>query len=816
MMLFYAMLFAITIENPRIIHDTLSAHSKKNEQTESNFTLLGQKTFAASGTGENADIFQSTNITIKGKAKNGWQVDGHLFDNDIKPQNDIYTVSLSDVNTAYLIVHRKKDSIVLGRFNFLGKGIDGALLKYNFGHFTFKGAGGKTRGLPGVFDTTLTPPYNLPIPITLKDVDYFTIVDGTFRVFANGVALKKEEYSVDYERRILKLHLKDNPPYIHLRAEFEYHSVMDNPFIHSTMFAYKNKNIQGEVSWYSEELPTKPMYDEQGGIYLQNGGGDYEKKDSVFCYVGDGKGHYRVFFRQDTLDGSYIYDERGFYVFVGKGKGNYSPIVIKDPPMLKDVKHASIKLGRRIYTKLSYMQTENKTTLENGTSKELSVGLSFERFNMEAGMRDIKGNPIYINSYYDPTKNLYMDKPANEKFLHVGIRNTKCFLDYALSYTTGPNWYLTSRLYNLYLKSQGDTALNNAILTYKNKNSSVSLFKTQSSVIGLNAVLDMFKNTHVNGMLFEDSLKHRHHILTLIHENTTKDGKITLRFSNPDQYLLFDISSSLFLNRSSLTLSMKRTLDFETVFITRYIKTDYGSFEYDSTLSKMLPSAFGNYTRIITKNQGDDIDYVNTYSARGYIHRKTWNMGIYLSHEIQGENIKNNINLNITHNMLNKTLLSVNYETFNYNIQDKSQTNGIQEALKMSLFRERAISPSVFYDFWKDPLSGIEKQRTGIGINIKNKKLRFQSELSKEKNSLIKGRYFTLKGNMTFDILKTEISLLFGYTSAETQYIGLEKYLGVSLKRIFPFGEIKNLFSADAYISSQKEVRWRATSTLLF
>ncbi len=817
MTFFYLIILGFQLTNPRIIQDTLTP--AKNVNTDKTGTLInfhGEKLFSASGTDNNADVFQSTSIVLSGKTENGWEVEGLLYDDKLKPTEDLYTIGLSDVNTAYLVIHRIKDSFVFGRFNLYGKSVDGGMIKYNYSHMQFTVGGGKTRGPTGTFDTIIIPPYNVPVKITLKNIQYFTIVEHSEEVYINGRRASKKEYSIDYTGCVITLYPIETPPEINLHIEFEYHSIFENPYIYGTEFSYKHRLFQTQVKWLSENTMNKVVYDSTGGIFLPDGGGDYDKVDSIFVYRGNGKGHYRVFFRVDTLEGAYRYDERGFYVFVGNGMGNYSPVVFNRPPLLRDLKEFSFKAGANIYTKFKYISSFIKTTKEKSHGIELAGGITRKNLDFEAGMRSTYGNPQLINTRFDTTRDRYTNIQGAEKFAHLTLRGNKLNAACYLVYDTTPAWYVNLKSSGFYIFSRGKNSLKDMLLTYKKKNNVFSAFLTSCKTRGVSFKTQIKKLSSISGSFFQDSLKVWHYITIFSHAQKSKTGNVKIDLTKTDRYLLYGFVSSLSMDDALLSMSIKRTLDFGQVYMARYVKSDEGYFEYDSTLSEMVPSEFGSYTRIITSEKSENINYRYTYGLSGSTQRKTWQGTFDFSlTEISG-NKEMNITMYNRYRIFNGIALSGTYKRTRYRTIDGIQKEGFLGELKLFFLTETHISPGVFTRSWKDPFTSTEKYSHGTALNINLKKLYLVTEISRNTCTLINGSFWSLKGNITLNAHKTTITVTGRYSTIKKSILPDESFFGASAQKSVHMGNISTVILVNMYITSRREVKWKASTTLKF
>ena len=817
MTVLYLLFFSFVVENPRITPDTLQ-EEKNYSVTDSakNIKITGEKSFSASGEQSSADIFQSTNILINGKTLNGWQVEGVLYDERMKPAYDIYTIGLNDVNTAYLILHRKRDSFTFGRFSFYNRSIDGVSVKYVKGPIMLKAGGGKTRGTSGVFDTTITPPYNVPVKITLKNTDFFTIVESSERVFVNGQPMSKDEYSIDYSRCIITLNIYENEPQINLKVEFEYHTPFENPCIYAAEGHYNSTFFKTSIKYLNENSFKKYVYDSTGGVYLPEGGGDYEKQDSFFVYVGNGKGHYRVFFRLDTLNGTYVYDSRGFYVFAGRGKGNYSPVIFDRLPSLRNIKDISVKLGNRVYAKLDLLTSLDKTTKNSGYGGSISAGIRTRNLNFEMGLWKKEGNPEYIMGKFDSIRYKYVNHIENEQFARFYLKGEKWDGEFSVVHDTMPAWLFKFDVLSLSFYSRGNRKPEDITLKYGFRNSTLYAFNTSQNMRGISARTEIIPQTTITGTVFRDSTRFTHYIVSIMHSRQTRHTRVNISLTKTDKLFFYFFSSSVIDKSISLSFEFTRSLDFLSLFMERYVKTGEGNFIYDST-SGMLPSQFGEYTRVITEERSNCTAYKYTYSLSGYIRKENWQGNSYLTVEHISDNSRAMLSFNITHAVLKGSMLSANYETRHYITTDNTSNGGYESNLRFQVFQSSKVTPFIFENTCKDVFSGMQKNTTGMGFILKMHNVRLNTEISKNSHSLVKETYYQIKTESGIKLAKTSLTLTLAYSNLRSSSILPDaKFAGVSITKNLKIGSLNNVLNAYLYIPSNRAIRWSISTTLKF
>lgn len=98
-----------------------------------------------------------------------------------------------------------------------------------------------------------------------------------------------------------------------------------------------------------------------GARFVGAGNGRYTSQDSIYVYVGPGKGDWDVSFSYFGLGGGdYTYDNLlGGYRFVGTGAGDYSPLVRLSPPKRKTYGGFEFRQSKESYALLAFARASD-------------------------------------------------------------------------------------------------------------------------------------------------------------------------------------------------------------------------------------------------------------------------------------------------------------------------------------------------------------------------------------------------------------------------------------------------------------------------
>ena len=159
------------------------------------------------------------------------------------------------------------------------------------------------------------------------------VMYGTVRLMVNGRVVK-EGWRVDYDSRSLYLEPgMDIHPGDILSVEYRsLSSGVRRDFVSFSIGPVSYSRRVENVRFSSDSLKraTAPGY--YPSYYRDTLRGSYILEDSIFRYVGEGRGQYVVYF-SPFPSGDYEYDPHGdYYYFVGRGRGHYMPLKYMSPP----------------------------------------------------------------------------------------------------------------------------------------------------------------------------------------------------------------------------------------------------------------------------------------------------------------------------------------------------------------------------------------------------------------------------------------------------------------------------------------------------
>jgi len=270
--------------------------------------------------GQNLEQGQGILTSINGNYNN-YKISGV-----IKSQVQNKTLSIEEIEESYLIVNSSNFSSKFGTFLFKNFRIFGLDIKKDnlFGTFGYEKA--QWTRIEIYLDENNRGPYRFS--------ESYNIVSGSVKVYLNGEKLNEDDYIINYQSATITF----KPNVIikkgdKLTIEYQFFE-LDGQKEH-LFFGYKNLNIYQRRKILKYESDTI-KYIESAGYYpsyYKSNNGSYIKKDSIFVYVGEGKGDYVVRF-SPFLGGSYNYNG-SFYYFVGKGLGNYEPLEYYEPPTIE-------------------------------------------------------------------------------------------------------------------------------------------------------------------------------------------------------------------------------------------------------------------------------------------------------------------------------------------------------------------------------------------------------------------------------------------------------------------------------------------------
>ena len=808
------LLISIWFKNPRI-KDTILWENIPQKDTavdrKTDIIIEGEKSFYVQGAGKNGDIFQSTNIRITGKTREGWRISGFLYDNRLSYPNDVYTISLKDANTAYLTIKKAEDSFLLGRYSIYGNRLDGGYFGLSHSFFKLKGGVGIKTGEKGIFDTIITPPYFLPIKITQKQVP---IIEGSENVFIDGKTLDRTQYRIDYVRGILYLYIKDPAPRHKLLVTYQYHTP------HSPLIAYDIEGIlhkgfvQTEAVFYKEDQLKKGILDSTGGVFYPDGGGDYEKQDSIFVYVGKGKGHYIVYFLLDTINGSYDYVKDGdYYIYVGKGAGHYTPEKEKSLSFLSYSK-ISLKTGKDFFLKTSYLASQKITNRnkKNSRGMEFSLGIEKKILKIEGGIRKTDGH-IFLPSFaYSQSTYSYRTDLYNEKYMNLYIGDKKRSLSLHSSLDTIFYWNTNLILNRLKVEARGEQKVYEVIVTYNQKPLSISLYRGKSGEKFMGFDFHQIHLPQFTGFLTKDT-KNTQYGLLITHSITSKKSDLGIEIGKTTQFFIYNIRSAIKFNIVHLQLRFARVTDINNLFIERYIKTPSGSFTYDSVSGKMLPSDFGEFMRMIVPIAQGNLTHKYLSSLTFHLTPKSSSFLTTIRTE-KAENantLRATSSLNVPLFYGTRTESSFLSKTILTNLNTLTLYSFI---LSFSTFLKKSISPGINYQHEKDELAGYEKRIYGGNILLHRKNLRYSIAIQKGSFKPFEKEFYTIKNNFNLSFKKYSVQITTSYST--TFRVPFSTYLEIGASYNFKLNTTSNTLSLHALLTKSHTPKWQLAGQIKF
>ena len=807
------LLLGIWFKNPRIVNSPDSSKTLRADTAHFNTDILveGEKAFYAQGTGKNGDIFQSTNIHISGRTQGGWVISGLLYDNKFSPLNDVYTISLKDANTAYLTIKRKRDSFLLGRYSLYGNKLDGGYFGFTHSTFTIRGGVGEKNGAIETFDTIIKPPYSIPIKITRKEIP---IIEGSENVFIDGKILDKTQYRLDYTRGILFLYIKNSEVEHRLLVTYQYHTPFSPLMVYNLEGGLSKKFLKANAMVYRENRVKQMIPDSLGGVFYPEGGGDYEKQDSIFVYVGKGKGHYMVYFQLDTINGAYEYVKEGdYYVFVGKGSGHYTP-------ERENVSHSinfnkiSIKGGKDIFLKTTYIQSEriNTEIMERGKGIEISAGIRKKLFQVEAGMRKTDGTVYLPYPTYNQSLQSYREKLENEKFADLTIGSDRKYLTLHSTMDSLPHWNTTISFNSIKLRFTGEKKLKETILLYKHAPLSLSLYynRFNERIIGLE--VNPVNFPYVYAFAGKDSVKINYGIF-IKHNVHSKLSDFHFEIMKTPSFLTYNMLNTLRFNAGHLNFQFGRMLDMDNLYIERYIKTPSGTFMYDSASGRMLPSEFGEFTRIIIPAISGDLTYKNITSTQFYFTHARYSLTANLKIENTENEKRANMSTSFSSPFIYGTRFGSSFTSQNIST-DMNKVGLWHVKLHLSIFTDKIMSPGASYEHQKDGLSVFEKKVYGVSLLLKRKKVHNATEIQYGSFQPFEKNFYTFKNRFNLSISKYTANVTTSYTNSTK--IPFSTYLNVGVSYKFKVNTFLNVITLNGVFLRKQPARWQLTATVKF
>ena len=241
-----------------------------------------------------------------------------------RAQNFDQTYYLSDFEESYLRLKRRGMYMEAGTF------YEGRYRIFGMrgGYGNFRGMFGYERAIMRRREIVYRGTSIIPFASTGEEVVY-----GSVKLLINGRVVR-EGWHVDYDSRTLYLEPgMDVHPGDVLTVEYQYLSEgVRRDFVSVSLGPVSYFRRVENIRFSSDSLKgaTAPGY--YPSYYMDTVRGSYVLEDSIFRYVGEGRGRYVVYF-SPFASGDYEYDPQGdYYYFVGRGRGHYMPLRYMNPP----------------------------------------------------------------------------------------------------------------------------------------------------------------------------------------------------------------------------------------------------------------------------------------------------------------------------------------------------------------------------------------------------------------------------------------------------------------------------------------------------
>ena len=384
--------------------------------------INGSKSISFSlGSNQNLRVNQSLYVKMNGELSENMMVEAQLSDNEspITPEGD--TKELSTLDQVYIKIFGKQYELAFGDLDFefyesdymnFKPEFEGLRLKYGIKNkLSAAIAVTKAKEASVNFDGQEGKQGPYFIQVESRDVQ---IVAGTETVYLNGSKVHRgDDYYVDYESGNITFTAEQvitSSSFIQVDFQYSDENYRKNMYLTSAEYhltdrfsisaAYisrkDNKDYPIELTFTDED---KRILSEAGdnevigsGITeVEYGTGSYiliDTEDNHYQYVGnDSTGNFNIEFIQ-TSEGDYNYYGTGYYQYVGKGNGNYTPGKILPAPEDK----RNIDLLLRYKMKSIELSTELLSTYYD---KNLFSGKNDSDNNAFAAITKLQYKPDY-------------------------------------------------------------------------------------------------------------------------------------------------------------------------------------------------------------------------------------------------------------------------------------------------------------------------------------------------------------------------------------------------------------------------------------
>ncbi|MEO0203011.1 MAG: hypothetical protein ABIL37_04740, partial [candidate division WOR-3 bacterium] len=363
----------------------------------SNLDLSGN-VFWKFGISSNLEQSQGINANISG-IYSDYKISGL-----IKSKAGNRTITLDELEESYLSISSRDFYSNVGVFLFKNFRIFGINANKNDYKFTFGYEKAQFTRVEIYLDENNRGPYRF--------TENYSIVYGSVRVFLNNEKVNEEDYIVNYQMGTIVF----KPNVIIKKGDkliIEYQFFESDGQREHLQFKYKSFDIYQRRKILKYENDTI-KYIENAGYYpsyYKSDNGSYIKQDSIFIYVGEGRGEYVVRF-SPFISGSYNYDNAGnFYYFVGKGNGSYEPVEYYEPPTIE--REINIEF---LNSKLTLFEFNKNYYKYNYGEFDFESNLKFHYKSIEFGLIRKKR----IISDYTLKNNLMLSNTGNYIYMKFG------------------------------------------------------------------------------------------------------------------------------------------------------------------------------------------------------------------------------------------------------------------------------------------------------------------------------------------------------------------------------------------------------------
>ncbi len=627
MFLLFLFVFTDTLifRNPRVlvkdsVNEGIYEVEEMTEVASSSLNFTGSKGFFVSFQSLALDFSQSLDVSISGNF-GGTQLKARLKDTDASYPTDYYSKSLEDVNEIYFTVTDNLSYYAnIGKISAFKRNILGFSLGFKGFEVAYGQLWQKKIRKQIQFKDYCRGPYYVD--------DSYKIVPGSLELFVNGVKREDEFYFFDYQNGSLyfrtadllepgdvvyvEYNTYDNIPKIFTYGGYEggkFSVSFERIYSSKGLFSSLPEGVLDSIKNAGDSISIKPI---SGGI--ESAGGEYILEDSIFIYVGKGKGNYLVYFKfVGQGRGDYSFDNLlGGYRFVGAGNGAFQPYFEVEPPVDQNLLTISYKDVSEIAARISYFDLN---TLSSKNDND-NLGLEFTaRKNFVGNKYDVSLSGHYrsrnfrvlekevLNLWGEVEDNSIaeIDFSGNFKALPFSLRSSFQRVGdknrFALSFLSNP----APLFFSGYLKRADslEAQLNLGLNFSRFPRGLFSIYYDRRMRFILS---DTIENLTYNLGAETKGLRGKVNIFSSLSFDVNADqGQLKVDLDYIPMYwneLLYSVSGVLNISdefKLSSGISYRPT--FVQLFEERYFKSPSGSFSYDSRSGFFVPSSDGDYER---------------------------------------------------------------------------------------------------------------------------------------------------------------------------------------------------------------------------